>query len=97
MRGKLTISPHHLEASAERTSEARQLPDFRETIVLRGFLTAQEHKQLMYWADTQLAHGHLNINPYGEHRWFWSYGKNDPLVPSLFWKVRRRDVFRPRL
>jgi len=73
-------------------SEARQLPDFRETVVLRGFLSVQEHKQLMFWANTQLADGHLTTNPYGEHRWFRSYGKNDPLVPSVFWKVRRRAV-----
>jgi len=73
-------------------TDARQLPDFRETVVLRGFLTAQEHKQLMYWADTQLARGHLTANPYGEHRWFRSYGKNDPLVPSVFWKIRRRAI-----
>jgi hypothetical protein len=92
LRGKITIPPQHIEASAERVSEARQLPNFRETVVLRDFLTVQEHKQLMYWADTQLARGHLTINPYGEHRWFRSYGENDPLVPSVFWKVRRRAV-----
>jgi hypothetical protein len=72
--------------------ETRHLPDIRETIVLPGFLSPQEHKQLMYWADTQLARGHLNLNPYGEHRWFRSYRKKDPLVPSVFWKVRRRAV-----
>lgn len=72
--------------------ETRQLPEFHETVVLRGFLSPQEHKQLTHWADGQLARGHLQTNPYGEHRWFRSYGKNDPLVPSVFWKVRRRAV-----
>jgi hypothetical protein len=72
--------------------EARQLPDFQETVVLSGFLSPQEHSQLMHWTDTQLARGHLKINPYGEHRYFRSYEKNDPLVPSVFWKIRRRAV-----
>lgn len=76
----------------ERMPEARQLPRFRETVVLRGFLSAEEHRQLLYWADTQLARGHLALNPYGEHRWFRSYEKNDSLVPGVFWKVRRRAL-----
>ena len=46
----------------------------------------------MHWADTQLTRGHLNTNPYGEHRWFRSYGKNGSLAPGVFWKIRRRAV-----
>jgi hypothetical protein len=70
----------------------RQLPQLDETVVLRGFVSSTEHKQLLHWAETQFARGQLNTNPYGESRYFRSYGKNDPAVPAVFWKVRRRAV-----
>ena len=70
----------------------RQLPDLHETAVLRGFLDPAEHSCLLQWAEAQLACGTLKSNTHGEHRYFHSYGKADPAVPLLFWRVRQRAV-----
>jgi hypothetical protein len=69
----------------------RQLPQLNEVAIVRQFMTAAEHSELLHWAQDQFAGGHLEANPVGPNRFFARYEEGDA-VPDLFWELRRRAV-----
>jgi hypothetical protein len=70
----------------------RMLPPAKEVAVVRNFITTEEQSALLDWAEDQFAGNHLKSNPAGPNRYFARYEENDPGVPGLFWRVRRRAV-----
>ncbi len=70
----------------------RQLPHIHEVAIAHEFISAAEQGELLHWAESEHAAGHLAPNTNGAHRYFKSYPENDPVVPELFWGIRRRAV-----
>ncbi|HTT84711.1 MAG TPA: hypothetical protein VMF67_14625 [Rhizomicrobium sp.] len=70
----------------------RPLPHIHEVAIAREFISWVEQADLLGWAESEYAAGHLAPNTNGAHRYFKSYAENDPVVPKLFWAIRRRAV-----
>lgn len=72
--------------------ETRALPDPHDVVIVRRFLTPDEHQTLIHWATRELAEGRLSPNKAGPGRFFARYHNDHPGLPDTARHVKARAI-----